>query len=208
VKQRTDALQERGLASALAILSEQGVSGLTTRNVAQRAGASVPAVYEVFGDKAGIVRAVFFHGFRLLGEELAAAPSTADPMDALVDLADAFRRFVVTNPVLAQIMFAQPFADFAPTAEDNKAGVKVVKIFVHHTRVAIDSGQLEGDPTDIAHLLFAFVEGMASAESAQRFGTSKQSIERRWRLGLKALLDGLKPRPPVRRQPATPRRRA
>lgn len=195
VKQRTDALRERGVASALAVLAEEGVTGLTTRTVARRAAASVPAIYEVFGDKAGLIREVFFQGFRMLGDDLAAVPPTADPLEALRRLAEAFRRFVVANPVLAQIMFSRPFADFDPTAEDDKAGVKVREIFVHRVRTAVDAGLLAGDPTDIAHLFFAFVEGLAAAESAQRLGASKRSVDRRWRLGLDALINGLSPGP-------------
>ena len=43
-----------------------GIAGFTTRRVAQEAETSTPAVYELFGDKAGLVREVFFEGFRLL----------------------------------------------------------------------------------------------------------------------------------------------
>jgi AcrR family transcriptional regulator len=193
VKQRTDALRERGVASALAVLAEEGAAGLTTRTVARRASASVPAIYEVFGDKTGLIREVFFQGFRMLGDDLAAVQSAGDPLEALRGLAAAFRRFVLANPVLAQIMFSRPFADFDPTTEDDKAGAKVRKIFVHHVSAAVDAGLLAGDPTDIAHLFFAFIEGMAAAESAQRLGASEQSVNRRWRLGLDALINGLSP---------------
>jgi AcrR family transcriptional regulator len=202
VKQRTNALRERGVASALAVLAEEGVAGLTTRTVARRADASVPAIYEVFGDKAGLIREVFFEGFRMLADDLSAAfptasPPTAspvaDPLDALRRLAEAFRRFVIANPVLAQVMFSRPFADFDPTADEDKAGVRVRRIFVRHVRAAVDAGLLAGDPTDIAHVFFAFVGGMAAAESAQRLGGSKQSVDRRWRLGLNAVVDGLRP---------------
>jgi len=199
VKQRTDALRERGVASALEVLAEEGVAGLTTRTVARRAAASVPAIYEVFGDKAGLVREVFFRGFRMLGDDLVAVPPTADPLEALRYLAGAFRQFVLANPVLAQVMFSRPFADFDPTTEDDKAGVKVRKIFVQHVRAAVDAGLLTGDPTDIAHLFFAFIEGLAAAESAQRLGASKQSVDRRWRLGLDALINGLSPGPAAAR---------
>jgi len=195
MKQRTDALHERGIASALAVLAEDGVSGLTTRTVARRAEASVPAIYEVFGDKAGLIREVFFQGFRMLGDELAGVPPTANPVEALRRLAEAFRQFVVANPVLAQIMFSRPFADFDPTTEDNRAGAKVRKIFDHHVQVAVDAGLIAGDPTDIAHVFFAFAEGLAAAESAQRLGTSKRSVDRRWRLGLDVLIKGLSPGP-------------
>jgi AcrR family transcriptional regulator len=193
LKQRTDTLRERGVASALAVLAEDGVTGLTTRTVARRADASVPAIYEVFGDKAGLIREVLFEGFRMLGDDLAALPPTADPLDALRRLAAAFRRFVLANPVLAQIMFSRPFADFDPTTDDDRAGVTVRKIFVRHVRAAVDAGLLAGDPIDIAQVFFAFVDGLAAAESAQRLGGSKQSVDRRWRLGLNALIDGLRP---------------
>src|SRR5215813_6751594 len=112
LKQRTNALRERGIASALAVLAEDGVAGLTTRNVARRAEASVPAIYEVFGDKGGLIREVFFEGFRMLGEDLSNAPPAEDPIEALRQLCQVFRRFVVANPVLAQIMFSRPFVDF------------------------------------------------------------------------------------------------
>jgi AcrR family transcriptional regulator len=175
------------------VLAEDGVSGLTARTVARRADASVPAIYEVFGDKAGLIREVFFHGFRMLGDELAAVPPAADPIEALRRLAEAFREFVLANPVLAQVMFSRPFADFDPTPEDHKAGVKVRKIFVNYVRSAVDAGLLAGEPIDIAHVFFEFVAGLAAAESAQRLGASKQSVDRRWRLGLDALIKGMNP---------------
>jgi AcrR family transcriptional regulator len=195
VKYRTAALRERGVASALAVLAEEGVAGLTTRSVARRADASVPAIYEVFGDKSGLIREVFFEGFRMLGDELSAAPPAADPLAALRRTCESFRQFVLANPVLAQVMFSRPFVDFEPTAEDNKAGLRVSKIFVHQARLAVDAGLLAGSPTDIAHLFFAFAEGLAAAESADRLGSSRQSVDRRWRLGLNALIRGLGPGP-------------
>jgi AcrR family transcriptional regulator len=202
VKQRTEALRERGVATALAVLAEEGVAGLTTRNVAARAQASVPAIYEVFGDKAGLIREVFFEGFRMLGDDLAALPPADDPVEAVQHLAQEFRRFLVANPVLAQVMFSRPFADFDPSADEDKAGVKVRRIFVHHIRAAVEAGRFVGDPIDIAHLFFAFSEGMAAAEAAQRLGGSKASIDRRWRLGLDTLIKGLAPEVPARRRRA------
>jgi AcrR family transcriptional regulator len=193
LKQRTNALRERGVASALAVLAEEGAAALTTRTVARRAQASVPAIYEVFGDKAGLIREVFLQGFRLLGDELGRIPPSAEPLDGLLNLCQAFRQFVATHPVLAQVMFSRPFVDFEPTAEDSRAGLKVSDLFVERARAAVEAGHLAGDPTDIAHLFFAFVEGLAAAESAQRLGGSKQSVDRRWRLGLNALISGLTP---------------
>jgi AcrR family transcriptional regulator len=192
VKHRTTDLRARGVAAALDVLTEAGVAGLTTRTVANRAGASVPAIYEVFGDKAGLVREVFFEGFRRLGEELNQPPQPADPLDGLRTAAEIFRRFIVENPVLAQIMFSQPFATFDPSREESKAGHVVRMRFLDLAQSAVEEGHLAGDPTDIAHLVFAVVQGLAAAESAKRLGGSRRSVDRRFHLGIEALLSGLR----------------
>jgi len=136
----------------------------------------------------------------MLGDDLAKVELTADPLEALRRLCESFRRFVLANPVLAEVMFSRPFADFDPTVDDNKAGAKVSRSFVQHARAAVEAGRLAGDPADIAHVFFAFVEGLAAAESAQRLGGSRQSVERRWRLGLDALIDGFSARPGAARR--------
>ena len=65
-KQRTPELRDHVLQVAVAMLASEGVAGFTTRKVAEEAETSTPAVYELFGDKAGLVREMFFEGFRLL----------------------------------------------------------------------------------------------------------------------------------------------
>ena len=55
---------------APAPLAAEGMQGFTARKVASTAGTSTPAVYELVGDKGGLVREVFFHGFQLLGAHL------------------------------------------------------------------------------------------------------------------------------------------
>ena len=52
---------------------------------------------------------------------------------------------------------------------------------------------MEGDPNDISHVILAMAQGMAAVEVAGWLGTSKESVERRWRLAIDAVLDGLRP---------------
>ena len=59
-KQRTPALRDRVLQVAVELLVRDGPDGFTTRKVAEGAATSTPAVYELFGDKAGLVRAIVF----------------------------------------------------------------------------------------------------------------------------------------------------
>ena len=121
-KQRTPELRERLLDVAIATLSEEGIARFTTRRVAERTGTSVPAVYELFDDKAGLVRAIFFEGFRLLGSELAKVPHTDDPLNDLERLVPVFRLFCRACPRLAQVMFSRPFADFEPAPTNWRRG--------------------------------------------------------------------------------------
>ena len=56
-------VRERLLDAAHGLLSDEGVSALTTRGVASRAGTTEASVFNNFGDKAGLLRA-------LIGERL------------------------------------------------------------------------------------------------------------------------------------------
>lgn len=191
-KQRTPELRDRLLNVAIATLTEEGFAQFTTRRVAQRAGTSVPAVYELFEDKAGLLRAVFFEGFRMLGRDLARVPATDDPLADLERLVPVFRRFCRSYPRLAQVMFSRPFADFEPGPDELAAGASVRDVFIGRIRRCIDEGLLRGDPTDIAHVLLALAQGLAVQEAGRWLGTSPGAVERRWRLGVRSVLAGLR----------------
>jgi hypothetical protein len=65
---------------------------------------------------------------------------------------------------------------------------------VERVRRCIDAGVLLGEETDVAHVLVALTQGLAAAENARRLGGSAESVDRRWRLAVGAVLDGLDPR--------------
>lgn len=192
-KLRTPELRVRLLTGALDLLADHGPAGLTARRVAEQAQTSPPAVYELFGDKGGLVREVFFEGWRLLAERLAGVPSTDDPLDDLLQLASVYRMFLAEHPVLAEVMLARPFVDFDPAPHESAAGAAVRRRVVRQVRRCVAAGRLEGDATDVAHALVALVQGLAASERARRLGGSPASIERRWRLAVDALLTGLAP---------------
>jgi AcrR family transcriptional regulator len=192
-KQRTQELRDHVLHVAVSTLAAEGVTGFTTRKVAQQAETSTPAVYELFGDKAGLVREVFFEGFRLLRRHFDQLAESGDPRADLVCVIEAFRGFARGNPVLAEVMFSRPFADFDPGPDELRAGSAVREFIVGRVRRCTDAGILDGDDTDIAHVLVALAQGLAAQESAGWLGTSQASRDRRWDLAIRAVLDGLSP---------------
>jgi AcrR family transcriptional regulator len=197
-KQRTPELRDQVLAAAVELLAREGVSGFTTRRVARSAATSTPAVYELFGDRAGLLREVFFEGFRLLRAQLETLPHCEDPRAELIALANLYRSFLRGQPVLAQLMFSRPFADFDPSHSERQAGTSVRTFIIARVRRAIDAGLLHGDETDVAHVLVALVQGLVVAENSERLGSTQASIERRWSLAVNAMLDGLSQRPESR----------
>ena len=190
-KQRTRELRDHVLDVAVATLAREGIAGFTTRTVAREAQTSTPAVYELFGDKSGLVREVFFEGFRLLRRHFEVLEDSDDPHADLVRLAANFREFVRQNPVLAEVMFSRPFADFDPSPSERAAGTSTRTFIVERVRRCIEAGLFRGDETDIAHALLALVQGLAASESTGRLGTSRDSVNRRWALAVGAMLDGL-----------------
>ena len=198
-KLRTPELRDRVLQVAVTTLADGGVAGFTTRRVASGAATSLPAVYELFGDKAGLVREVFFEGFRRLRARLDALQATDDARADLLAVIDGYRIFLRDNPELADVMFSRPFADFDPGPDEASAGAAVREFVVGRVQRAIDDGVVAGDATDVAHVLVALAQGLAAQEAAGWLGTSRASIERRWALGVTAALDGLSPDRPPRR---------
>lgn len=193
-KQRTPELRDRVLTTALELLASDGIAGFTTRGVARAARTSTPAVYELFGDKRGLVRELHFAGFRALGERLGTLVVPGDPVDPRAELVATlalYRAFIHENPVLAEVMLSRPFSDFDPSEDERKASGTVRLLIVERVRRCVEAGVLHGDETDLAHVIVALVQGLALAENARRLGTSAESVERRWQLAIDGLLAGL-----------------
>jgi AcrR family transcriptional regulator len=186
-------MRERVLQAAMQMLADDGVAEFTTRRLAHQANTSAPAVYELFGDKAGVVREVFFEGFRALGRQLRSVQPSGDDVANLVGVIKAFRVFVRENPILAELMFSRPFADFDPGPAERRAGDDVRELIVATVRRCVEARELAGDPTDIAHVLLALAQGLARQETAGWLGSSQASMDRRWDLAVTAILTGLRP---------------
>jgi AcrR family transcriptional regulator len=192
-KERTPELRDRVLEAAMAMLEAEGVGAFTARRVAATAQSSTAAVYELFGDKAGLVREIFFSGFRLLSGRLSGLAESPDPRSDLIAVVGELRAFGRDHPALAEVMFSRPFADFDPGPDEAEAGRAVREFIVRRVRRGIEAGKLVGHETDIAHVLLAMVQGLARQEQAGWLGTSRASVNRRWALATGAVLDGLGP---------------
>ena len=90
------------------ILAKEGVSGLSLRKVAQRAGVSHSAPYAHFPDKQSLIAAISTEGFNQLYAELEAAisPYPKHPKKQLLEGVKAYVRFAEENTDTFKIMFS------------------------------------------------------------------------------------------------------
>src|SRR6516225_2985309 len=148
--------------SALEILSEAGMAGLSLRAAARRAKVSAMAPYRHFADKEALLAAVAEHGFQLLEARLTAATATAaDPRAGLAALGVAYVVFAQDEPSLFKLMFgptiekksAHPALDDAGCACFNalRQAVAAAKFF-------------EGDPDggDVSLACWSLVHGLSA----------------------------------------------
>src|SRR5262252_5676870 len=99
-------LRQALVRSALEILSEAGVGGLSLRAAARRARVSAMAPYRHFADKEALLAAVAEYGFRELAARLTAATATAaDPRAGLAAQGVAYVLFARDQPSLFKRMF-------------------------------------------------------------------------------------------------------
>lgn len=189
-KERTPELRRRILDTAIDVLAADGVGALTTRRVARQAGTSPPAIYELFDDKAGLVRELFYEGFRRLRTAYTELDTTDDPRADLAATVHAFRAFAADNPNFFAVMFNRPFGQFAPGGDERSVGDATRRFLVDRVRRCVDAGELAGDPTDIAHVLLGVAVGLAIQENAGWLGRTAQARDRRWQLAVDASLRG------------------
>lgn len=90
------------------ILSKEGLSGLSLRKVAKRAGVSHSAPYAHFPDKQSLIAAISTEGFNQLYAELDAAvsPYANDPKRQLIEGTRAYTRFAMKHTDTFKIMFS------------------------------------------------------------------------------------------------------
>src|SRR5512137_1488824 len=102
---KTDTYHHGDLKNALIkagiqVLAKEGVSALSLRKVARKAGVSHAAPYAHFADKQALIAAISTEGYRRLYEQLAAAgrQHRGDPLRQLIEGAWAYVEFALNDP--------------------------------------------------------------------------------------------------------------
>jgi AcrR family transcriptional regulator len=147
------------------ILAEQGVGGLSLRQVALRAGVSHAAPYAHFADKQSLIAAISTDGFRRLYEKLAetASANLLDPRRQLLETAAAYLEFAAEDPAHFKIMFSGILEQEKDYPEFVDASKKNYELMVGIVQACQAAGVLPSEPAEqTAVSIWATVHGLAA----------------------------------------------
>lgn len=186
VKTHTADLATRLIDEAGRLLDAEGPAALTTRRVAGQAGTSTTAVYSLFGDKAGLLSAMYAEGYRRLGTALGAVPVTNDPLQDLRGTGMAYREAALASAHLYELMFGHPVPEFqVDPANEPAVGAAFAPMLTTVNR-CLDGGLLKApagmaDPaTSIAEHLWGTAHGLVSLELRGWLSGTRESIAGRY----------------------------
>jgi AcrR family transcriptional regulator len=158
---QVDDFRSEVISEALDMIAEHGVAGLTLRALAKRLGCSYAKPYRYFKDKDELLDAVRGHGFELLARFM----DGEGPAAALAPR-ERYLRFAFDHPEAFRVMF-ELRQDFT-SQETRAAEARAWKVCAQPFHDAVDSGRLEGNPEQIAHVAWAAHHGLASLALANK----------------------------------------
>jgi AcrR family transcriptional regulator len=151
--------------AGIEILAKEGVSALSLRQVARKAGVSHTAPYAHFSDKQALIAAISTEGYHKLYEKISGAARryTGDPMRQLVEASWAYIEFALADTDHFRITLSgavEKEKDYPAYVEISKKNFNLV---VEIVEACQKDGVLPDGPSDlVAVSIWGLLHGMVS----------------------------------------------
>jgi AcrR family transcriptional regulator len=151
--------------AGIQVLAKEGVSALSLRKVARKAGVSHAAPYAHFADKQALIAAISTEGYRRLYEQVATAGRQyrGDPLRQLVEGAWAYVEFALDDPAHFRITLSgvvEKEKDYPALVEMTNQSFALVVEIVTACQAA---GILKAGPADLmAVSIWSAIHGLVS----------------------------------------------
>ena len=152
------------------LLIEDGVHALSTRKLAERAGASTTAIYTLFGGKEGLLEALYIDGFERLGRAIAAVDATLEPLERLRAMNRTYRRLALEHPARYAVMFEQVMPAQSHSEATLERAWQSMRPLIAAIGACMDAELIErGDAEALAMKFWIGAHGLVSLELAGYF---------------------------------------
>ena len=122
-ERRRRSAREAIIDTAWTLVGEEGLAGLSLRDLARRAGITTPTVYAYFPSKSAIYDAMFARAATQLADRLAQPFNTGDPRELLTAGVRRFAEFCTSDPARYQLLFQRTLPGFEPSPESFQPAV-------------------------------------------------------------------------------------
>lgn len=158
------------LDAAETLLVEDGLSAVSVRRVADRAGTTTRAVYALFESKAGLIEALAAKGYTLLADLVNSIPRSDDPKADLIAVGGAFRTFAIEHPTMFRLAFERAQAEVFSVEGVTEAAVASYEALIDLIERAQESGGIDPNrrPDEIAFMIHSVCQGLAGSELAAK----------------------------------------
>ena len=171
---RRELTRRQILDAAWEVAREQGLPGLTMRDLGARVGMRAQSLYSYFPSKHAIYDAMFAQGNRALLDRYAeldhgdsGGPGGGDPDARLCRLNRIWLEFCAEDPVRHQLLIQRPFPRFEPGVESYRVAVEVLDL----TRSAVHAcGVTSARAFD---MFTALTAGLAAQQNANDPGGAR-----------------------------------
>lgn len=159
------------LDAAWEVARDQGLGGMTLRDVAGRVGMQPPSLYTHFASKQAVYDAMFGQAWQCYLEIVDAIEPQLPgaPRAALLTIAEHFVDFAVRDPARHQLMNQRTLPGFEPSAESYTPAVRVLErleAWLHRVGVRDEAG---------ADLFTALLSGLIDQQLANDPGGTRWS---------------------------------
>jgi len=157
------------LDAAWALVGEEGLAGLSLRDLARRAGITTPTVYAYFASKNAIYDAMFGQAAADFADTMAEPFDDEDPRDLLSACVGRFVEFCTADPARYQLLFQRTLPGFEPSPESYAPAVRALA--TAHKWLALN-GVTDGRQVD---LWTALVTGLVDQQVSNDPGGDRWS---------------------------------
>lgn len=173
-------LREHLIASAIALIQEEGISKLSLRQLAQQIGVSHNAPYRHFEDKQALLATIAEQGFKYLRSamETAKEKTSAHSSQRLEAIGIAYIKFALAHPAHYRVMFGEQCSDLDKYPALARVAQQAFQVLLD----TIEEGQNAGvfraaNSLDMARVAWSFVHGQSMLLLDQKLQISQEEQE-------------------------------